>query len=182
MAKIRKNKNGKVSCYLRSYQGLDNNNKKIEVHKTIEIPPEIPEDMYEAYARQQQLIFERSLNRDGSKITFADYSVDFLAKQKPKLKATTYVDYEDKIAVINDEIGDIPFAELDSHQLAHFYQKLSMPGAKLTSTYVTGNGVRDKLQSMGLTQDKLHELSGVSYCAIRKACNPPKHIALESWM
>ncbi len=179
-SKIRKNKNGTVSCYLRSYQGTDAAGKKVEVHKTIEIPPEIPEDMYEAYARQQQLIFDRTIKRNGTKITFSDYAEQFLQKQKSKLKATTFVDYEDKIAVINDEIGDIPFAELDGRRLAQFYSKLSMPGAKLTSTYVTGNGLRDKLQSMGITQDKLHELSGVSYCAIRKACYPPKHIALES--
>ena len=180
MAKIRKNKNGKVSCYLSSYQGTDDTGKKIEIHKTIEIPPEIPEDMYEAYARQQQLIFDRTIKRNGTKITFSEYTEQFLEKQKSKLKATTYVDYEDKIAVINDEIGDIPFNELDGNRLAQFYVKLSMPGAKLTSTYVTGNRLRDKLQSMGITQEKLHELSGVSFCAIRKACNPPKHIALES--
>ena len=115
--RIRKNKNGKVSCYLSSYQGTDDTGKRIEIHKTIEIPPEIPENMYEAYAQQRQLIFKNSLDHDGAKITFADYSKTFLAKQKPKLKATTYVDYEDKIAVINDEIGNIPFEELDGNRL-----------------------------------------------------------------
>ena len=136
--------------------------------------------MYDAYAQQQLLVFERSLDHNGSKITFADYSEKFMAKQKSKIKATTSSDYVDKIAVINDEIGDIPFEELDGNRLAQVYAKLSMPGAKLTSTYVTGRGLRDKLQSMGITQEKLHEMSGVSFCAIRKACNPPKHIALGS--
>ena len=178
--KFRNNKDGSVSLQLRSSMGYDDNGKHIEASKTVRIPSTISAEMYDEYAQQQLLIFEHSLDSKGTKITFSEYTEKFMEKQKPKLKATTFVDYKDKLAVINAEIGDIPFEELDGNRLAQVYAKLSMPGAKLTSTYVTGNGVRDKLQSMGLTQDKLHELSGVSYCAIRKACNPPKHIALES--
>ena len=178
--KIRNNKDGSASLQLRSSMGYDDNGKHIEASKTVRIPSTISAEMYVEYAQQQLLIFEHSLDSKGTKITFSEYTEKFMEKQKPKLKATTYVDYEDKLAVINDEIGDIPFADLDSHRLEQFYVKLSMPGAKLTSTYVTGRGLRDKLYSLGITQDKLHEMSGVSFCAIRKACNPPKHIALES--
>lgn len=185
MATIKKHtaKNGKITYYIRTYDGYDSKGKQIERSMTW-IPPEgISPKQLEKELQKQAMKFEESV-RGGtcfdSDTRFGEYAENWLENNKPPLLAPkTYERYKALLKNINAAIGEIKLVKLQSHHLQEFYNNLREDGIKQVGTYATSDKLKDLLKERKLTQEKLAQLSGVSTTTIGSACKGA-HISIES--
>lgn len=186
MATIKKHisKSGKVTYYIRTYDGYDSKGKQIERSMTWTPPPGMSPKQTEKELQKQAMKFEESV-RSGtcfdSDTRFGDYAVTWLENNRPPLLAPkTYERYTALLKNINAAIGEIKLVKLQSHHLQAFYNNLREDGIKRIGTYATTDKLKAILREKKLTQERLAQLSGLSTTTIRVACKPDTHISIES--
>ncbi|MDE6088698.1 MAG: tyrosine-type recombinase/integrase [Oscillospiraceae bacterium] len=186
MATIKKHvsKAGKVTYYIRTYDGYDSKGKQIERSMTW-VPPEgMSQKQIEKELQKQAVKFEESV-RGGtcfdSDTRFGEYSETWLENNRPPLLAPkTYERYKSLFRNINTAIGEIKLVKLQSHHLQEFYNNLREEGIKQVGAYATTDKLRNIMKEKKLTQKKLAELSGVSSTTISAVCKSGGHISIES--
>ena len=186
MATIKKHvsKAGKVTYYIRTYDGYDSKGKQIERSMTWVPPKGMSQKQIEKELQKQAVKFEESV-RGGtcfdSDTRFGEYSETWLENNRPPLLAPkTYERYKSLLRNINTAIGEIKLVKLQSHHLQEFYNNLREEGIKQVGAYATTDKLRDIMKEKKLTQKKLAELSDVSSTTISAACKSGGHISIES--
>lgn len=182
----RKDKNGKVISYrIREYKGLDADGKRLKPYSMTWKPkPNMTEKQIAKELTKQIALFEERCKSGqvcDNKQTFAKYA-EYVMKLKERqgIKRSTLDRYSDLLKRINQGIGHIKLTELKPQHLNLFYEQLMQTGLrKNKEKAVCKNDLKAILANSGLTQQKLHEITGVSLGAIRKACQH-KTISLET--
>lgn len=186
MATIKKHvsKAGKVTYYIRTYDGYDSKGKQIERSMTWVPPKGMSQKQIEKELQKQAVKFEESVRGRtcfDSDTRFGEYSETWLENNRPPLLAPkTYERYQSLLRNINTAIGEIKLVKLQSHHLQEFYNNLREEGIKQVGAYATTDKLRDIMKEKKLTQKKLAELSDVSSTTISAACKSGGHISIES--
>lgn len=185
MATVKKHilKNGKVTYYIRCYDGYDRNGKQIERSITWKPSDNMTQKQIEKELKRQVILFEESV-RNGScfdsNTRFADYSETWLENNKPpQLAPKTYERYKSLLKNINQAIGDIKLSKLQSHHLQKFYNNLRENGIKRVGAYASSDKISEILISKSISRKRLAELSGLSSTTVSAACKGER-ISTES--
>ena len=185
MATIKKHvsKAGKVTYYIRTYDGYDSKGKQIERSMTWKPPENMTAKQIEKELQRQAVMFEESVKKGtcfDSDTRFAEYAEIWLENNKPILAPKTYERYKALLKNINAAIGEIKLVKLQSHHLQKFYNNLRENGIKQVGSYAVAINLRSIMKQQKLTQKKLAELAGVSSTTISSACKENGHISIES--
>lgn len=186
MATVKKHvsKNGKITYYIRTYDGYDSKGKQIERSMTWKPPEGMTPKQMEKEIQKQVVKFEESVkcgNCFDSDTRFGEYAENWLENNRPPLLAPkTYERYKALLKNVNAAIGDIKLVKLQSHHLQEFYHNLREAGIKQVGAYAASDKLRAVMRERGLTNQKLAALSGVSSTTVSSACKPDGHISLES--
>ena len=185
MATVKKHisKNGKITYYIRCYDGYDRNGKQIERSITWKPSDNMTPKQIEKELKRQVILFEESVKNGScfdSNTRFADYSETWLENNKPpQLAPKTYERYKSLLKNINQAIGDIKLSKLQSHHLQKFYNNLRENGIKRVGAYASSDKISEILLSKSISRKKLAELSGLSSTTISSACKANR-ISTES--
>ena len=186
MATIKKHvsKAGKITYYIRTYDGYDSKGKQIERSMTWKPPENMTPKQIEKELQRQVVMFEESVKKGtcfDSNTRFAEYAEKWLENNKPPILAPkTYERYKALLKNINMAIGEIKLVKLQSHHLQEFYNNLRENGIKQVGSYAVANDLRSIMKRKKLTQKKLAKLAGVSSTTISTACKENGHINIES--
>lgn len=186
MATIKKHvsKAGKITYYIRTYDGYDSKGKQIERSMTWKPPENMTAKQIEKELQRQVVMFEESVKKGtcfDSNTRFAEYAETWLENNKPPILAPkTYERYKALLKNINMAIGEIKLVKLQSHHLQEFYNNLRENGIKQVGSYAIAIDLRSTMKQKNLTQKKLAELSGISSTTISTACKANGHISIES--
>ena len=186
MATIKKHvsKAGKITYYIRTYDGYDSKGKQIERSMTWKPSENMTPKQIEKELQRQVVIFEESVKKGtclDSNTRFSEYAEKWLENNKPPILAPkTYERYKALLKNINMAIGEIKLVKLQSHHLQEFYNNLREKGIKQVGSYAVANKLRSIMKQKKLTQKKLAELAGVSSTTISTACKQNGHISIES--
>ena len=168
MATVKKHisRNGKVTYYIRCYDGYDRNGKQIERSITWKPSDNMTPKQIEKELKRQVILFEESVKNGScfdSNTRFADYSETWLENNKPpQLAPKTFERYKSLLKNINQAIGDIKLSKLQSHHLQKFYNNLRENGIKRVGAYASSYKVSEILISKSISRKSLAELSGLS--------------------
>ena len=186
MATVKKHvsKAGKVTYYIRTYDGYDSKGKQIERSTTWKPPEGMTPKQIEKELQKQVVKFEESVKGGtcfDSDTRFGEYAETWLENNRPPLLAPkTYERYKALLKNINAAIGEIRLVKLQSHHLQEFYNNLREEGIKQTGAYATTDKLREIMKERNFTNKSLAELSGVSSTTVSAACKPDGHISIES--
>lgn len=185
MATIKKHvsKAGKVTYYIRTYDGYDSKGKQIERSMTWKPPENMTAKQVEKELQRQAVMFEESVKKGtcfDNDTRFAEYAEIWLENNKPVLAPKTYERYKALLKNINAAIGEIKLIKLQSHHLQEFYNNLRENGIKQVGSYAVANDLRNIMKQQKLTQKKLSELAGISSTTVSSACKENGHISIES--
>lgn len=186
MATVKKHvsKNGKITYYIRTYDGYDSKGKQIERSMTWKPPEGMTPKQMEKELQKQIVKFEESVkcgNCFDSDTRFGAYAENWLENNRPPLLAPkTYERYKALLKNVNAAIGDIKLVKLQSHHLQEFYHNLREAGIKQVGAYAASDKLRAVMRERSLTNQRLATLSGVSSTTVSSACKPDGHISLES--
>lgn len=186
MANVKKHtaRNGKVTYYIRAFDGYNSNGEQIVRSMTWKPPANLTERQIEKELQRQIVMFEESVKKGtyfDSNTRFAEYAEEWLENNKPPLLAPkTYIRYKSLLKNINAAIGHIQLVKLQSHHLQKFYNNLREDGIKQKGTYAVGINIRNIMQIKNISRNELAETSGVSPTTITSACKEGKHISIES--
>ncbi len=185
MATIKKHisKTGKITYYIRTYDGYDSKGKQIERSMTWKPPENMTAKQIEKELQRQVVMFEESVKKGtcfDSNTRFAEYAETWIENNKPVLAPKTYERYKSLLKNINAAIGEIKLVKLQSHHLQEFYNNLRENGIKQVGSYAVAINLRNIMKQQKLTQKKLAELAGISSTTISSACKENGHISIES--
>lgn len=126
MATIKKHvsKAGKVTYYIRTYDGYDSKGKQIERSMTWKPPENMTAKQIEKELQRQAVMFEESVKKGtcfDSDTRFAEYAEIWLENNKPILAPKTYERYKALLKNINTAIGEIKLVKLQSHHLIEIH-------------------------------------------------------------
>ena len=184
MATVKKHisKDGKVSYYIRAYDGYDSNGKHIERCMTWTPPDKMKPDQIEKELERQKIRFEE-LVRNGTyfddNTRFSEYAETWLENNKPLLAPKTYERYKALLKNINLAIGDIKLTKLQPHHLKAFYNNLREKGIKQVGAYARSDKLRDLISEKHLTIKAVANKAGLSAATVSAACKA-EHISIES--
>lgn len=186
MATIKKHiaKNGKVTYYIRAFDGYDGNGEQIVRSMTWKPPENMTAKQIEKELQRQVIMFEESVKKGtcfDSNTRFEEYANEWLENNKPPtLAPKTYIRYKSLLKNINTAIGEIKLVKLQSHHLQEFYNNLRENGIKQVGSYAVAVNLRSIMKQQKLTQKKLAELAGISSTTVSSACKENGHISIES--
>ena len=185
-ASPRKDKYGKIISYrIREYKGLDSNGKRLKPYSMTWKPrPGMTEKQIAKELTKQIALFEERCKSGqvyDNKQTFAQYSKYVMElKERQGIKRSTLDRYSALLERINEGIGHIKLMELRPQHLNLLYEQLMQNGLrKNKDSAICKIDFKSILSSSGFTQQKLHDVTGVSLGAVRKACQG-KTIAIET--
>lgn len=186
MATIKKHisKAGKITYYIRTYDGYDSKGKQVERSMTWKPPENMTAKQIEKELQRQIVMFEESIKKGtcfDSNTRFAEYAEKWLENNKPPILAPkTYERYKALLKNINMAIGEIKLVKLQSHHLQEFYNNLRENDIKQVGSYAVANDLRNIMKQKKLTQKKLAKLSSISSTTVSTACKENGHISIES--
>lgn len=186
MANIKKHisKSGKVTYYIRAFDGYDSKGEQIVRSMTWKPPENLTPKQIEKELQRQIIIFEESVKKGtcfDSNTRFAEYAEIWLENNKPPILAPkTYIRYQSLLKNINAAIGEIKLVKLQSHHLQEFYNNLRENGIKKVGSYAIGIDLRKIMQEKNISRKELVETAGVSASTITAACKLNNHISIES--
>lgn len=186
MANIKKHisKSGKVTYYIRAFDGYDSKGEQIVRSMTWKPPENLTQKQIEKELQRQIIIFEESVKKGtcfDSNTRFAEYAEIWLENNKPPILAPkTYIRYQSLLKNINAAIGEIKLVKLQSHHLQEFYNNLRENGIKKVGSYAIGIELRKIMQEKNISRKELAEAAGVSASTITSACKLNNHISIES--
>ena len=186
MATVKKHvsKSGKITYYIRTYDGYDSKGKQIERSMTWKPPETMTPRQVEKELQKQVIKFEESVKNGScfdSDTRFGEYAENWLENNRPPLLAPkTYERYKALLKNINAAIGEIKLVKLQSHHLQEFYHNLREAGIKQVGAYATSDCLRTVLKQRDLTYQSLALLAGVSSTTISTACKPACHVTIET--
>ncbi len=186
MATVKKHvsKNGKVTYYIRTYDGYDSKGKQVERTMTWKPPEGMTPKQIEKELQKQIVKFEESVRNCAcfdSNTRFGEYAENWLENNRPPLLAPkTYERYKALLKNINAAIGEIKLIKLQSHHLQEFYNNLRESGIKQVGAYAVSGNLSTIMKERGLTNQSLADLSGVSSTTVSTARNPDGHITIAS--
>ena len=187
MANIKRHvaKNGKVTYYIRAFDGYDGNGEQIVRSMTWSPPPNLTtERQIEKELNRQVIKFEEAVKNGtcfDSNTRFEDYAAEWLENNKPPtLAPKTYIRYKSLLKNINAAIGNIPLTKLQSHHLQKFYNNLREDGVKQKGAYAVANDLKTVMKCKDISRNELARLSGLSGTTITTACKEGKHISIEA--
>ena len=123
MANIKKHisKSGRVTYYIRAFDGYDSKGEQIVRSMTWKPPENLTTKQIEKELQRQIIIFEESVKKGtcfDSNTRFAEYAEIWLENNKPPILAPkTYIRYQSLLKNINAAIGEIKLVKLQSHHL-----------------------------------------------------------------
>lgn len=186
MANIKKHiaKSGKVTYYIRAFDGYDSKGEQIVRSMTWKPPENLTPKQIEKELQRQIIKFEEAVKKGtcfDSNTRFAEYAETWLENNKPPILAPkTYVRYQSLLKNINTAIGEIKLVKLQSHHLQEFYNNLRENGIKKVGSYAIGIDLRKIMQDKNVSRKELAETAGVSASTITAACKLNNHISIES--
>ncbi|MBR1382400.1 MAG: tyrosine-type recombinase/integrase [Ruminococcus sp.] len=186
MATVKKHisKSGKVTYYIRTYDGYDSKGKQVEHSMTWKPPEGMTAKQIERELQKQVVKFEESVTSGScfdNNTRFGEYAVSWLESNRPpQLAPKTYERYKAMLKAINTAIGEIKLAKLQSRHLQMFYNNLRENGVKRTGAYAVSDKIGGIIRQKRLSQGKFASLCGVSPSTIRAVCKPDGHISIES--
>lgn len=186
MANIKKHisKSGRVTYYIRAFDGYDSKGEQIVRSMTWKPPENLTTKQIEKELQRQIIIFEESVKKGtcfDSNTRFAEYAEIWLENNKPPILAPkTYIRYQSLLKNINAAIGEIKLVKLQSHHLQEFYNNLRENGIKKVGSYAIGIDLRKIMQEKNISRKELAETAGISVSTITAACKLNNHISIES--
>ena len=181
----RKNKKGEIIAYrIRVNKGYDANGKKLKPYEmTFKPNPDRSDRQNMKELNETVVEFEKRCKIGivgDSRQTFQSYA-EYAMRQKERmgLKHTTLVRYMGMLKVINAEIGHMRLTDIRPQHLNNFYESLERCGVRKTAERATPIvDFKAYLKSKKVTQENLHQQSGVGMMTIRSALNG-ENILLE---
>ena len=178
------NKKGKVTYYIRSFDGYDENGKQIE-HSMKWCPPEtMSEKNVEKELQRQMTLFDEKIHfsvRFSGTTSFEEYSSVWIDNNKPpQLAPKTYERYKCMLKYINQAIGKIKLSKLCSEHLLEFYDNLREAGINCRENYAVGTNLKSFLEYNKISLCKLSKICGVSVQTLSNACKEGTHITIEN--
>lgn len=186
MANIKKHiaKNGKITYYIRAFDGYDSKGEQIVRSMTWKPPENLTQKQIEKELQRQVVMFEESVKKGtcfDSNTRFEEYAKEWLENNKPPVLAPkTYVRYQSLLKNINTAIGNIPLVKLQSHHLQKFYNNLRENGVKQKGAYAIAYDLKYVMESKDISRKELAEMSELSTTTITAACKKGKHISIET--
>ena len=186
MANIKKHtaKNGKISYYIRAFDGYDRKGEQIVRSMTWKVPDGLTPKQIEKELQKQVVMFEESIKKGtcfDSDTRFAEYAETWLENNKPPILAPkTYIRYKSLLKNINAAIGEIKLTKLQSHHLQKFYNNLRENGIKQVGSYAVAKNLKEIMKARNLTRRELAEASNLSASSITAACKQGNHISIET--
>ena len=168
----RKNKKGEITSYtIRVYHGYDSNGKRLKPYtKSYKPAPNMTAKQIEKEVQKQALLFEEQCRlgyAPDSRQTFAQYAEYVLSiKEQVGTKHRTITRYRELLERINVGIGHIRLTDIRPQHLTEFYTQLRQSGARRNVKAIPISDLKEIVKSVGITQKKLSELSGVSLVTI----------------
>lgn len=183
MATVKKHisKAGKITYYIRTYDGYDSKGKQIERSMTWKPPENMTAKQIEKELQRQIVMFEESVKKGfcfDSNTRFAEYAENWLENNKPVLAPKTYERYKALLKNINATIGEIKLVKLQSHHLQDFYNNLRENGIKQIGSYAIAINLRSIMKKKKITQKKLAEIARISSATVSSACKENGHIVI----
>lgn len=185
MATVKKHtaKNGKVTYYIRCFDGYDSSGKQIERSMTWKPDEKMTERQIEKELQRQIVLFEQSV-KCGSyfdpNTRFQDYAEVWLENNRPpQLAPKTYERYKSLLKNINAAIGHIKLVKLQSHHLQEFYNNLREKGIKQVGSYAASKELNVILKKKKLTREGFAKQCELSSTTISAACRG-KQISITS--
>ena len=176
-------KDGKVTYYIRAFDGYNEMGEQIVRSMTWRPPEGLTQKQIEKELQKQIITFEQNVVRGtcfDSKTRFSEYATTWLNNNKPPLLAPkTYQRYEAMLKNINTAIGDIRLIQLQSHHLQEFYNNLRENGIKKVGSYAVSDNLQTILKQRNLSHQAVADISGISATTVSTACRS-KHISIDS--
>ena len=186
MANVKKHiaKSGKITYYIRAFDGYDNKGDQIVRSMTWSPPPNLTERQTEKELQRQIIKFEEAVKNGSyfnSNTKFEEYAAEWLENNKPPVLAPkTYIRYKSLLKTINMAIGSIPLIKLQSHHLQKFYNNLREDGVKQVGAYAVSTNLKTIMECKNISRNELARITGLSYTTITTACKSGKHIGIET--
>lgn len=186
MANIKKHvaKNGKITYYIRAFDGYDSNGEQVVRSMTWKPPENMTAKQIEKELQRQVVMFEESVKKGtcyDSNTRFEEYANEWLENNKPPILAPkTYIRYQSLLKNINAAIGHIQLTKLQSHHLQKFYNNLREEGVKKTGAYAVAINLKELMKSKNISRSELSELAGVSPTTITTACKNGNHVNIDT--
>lgn len=164
----RKNRQGIITSYtIRVSRGYDSNGKRLKPYTMSYKPaPGMTKKQIDKEVQRQAFLFEEQCRlgyAPASRQTFAQYAAYVLTvKEQAGTKHTTVTRYRELLERINKVIGDMKLTDIRPQHLTEFYSQLRQNGLRKNSKAVPMGNLKEVLKSVGITQKRLAELSGVS--------------------
>lgn len=180
----RKNKKGEITSYtIRVYHGYDSNGKRLKPYTMSYKPaPDMTARQIQKEVQKQALLFEEQCKlgyTQNDRQTFAQYAEYVLdIKEQAGTKHTTITRYRELLERINTGIGHIKLTDIRPQHLTELYSKLRQNGLRKNVKAIPVTDLKQLLKSVGITQKKLSELSGVSLTTIN-AVKCSKTVSVE---
>ncbi|MDE7363558.1 MAG: tyrosine-type recombinase/integrase [Ruminococcus sp.] len=180
----RKNKKGIITSYtIRVSRGYDSNGKRLKPYTMSYKPaPNMTVKQADKEAKRQALLFEEQCRlgyAPDSRQTFAQYAEYVLTvKEQAGTKHTTVTRYRELLERINAGIGHIKLADIRPQHLTELYFLLRQNGLRKNVKAIPATDLKQLLKSVGITQKKLAELSGISLTTIN-AVKCSKTVSVE---
>lgn len=164
-------KNGKITYYLRAYNGYDRFGKQIEHRMTWTPKPGMSEKAIQKELERQKVLFEekiRSHSLFDSDTTFEEYSLRWLDNNRPpQLAPKTYTRYASMLNIINIAIGGIKLIDLQSQHLQAFYNNLREEGVNNKDNYALSLGFKELLDKAPVTKSEIALKAGIAQTTMR---------------
>lgn len=183
MASVTKrvNKAGNVSYLIRVFLEQGSDGKQATKSITWTPPAGMRPTAADKQAEKEAVLFEEKV-RSGvvsinGKTSFADYAAQWM--DAVELAPKTREQYVYLLRRINQAIGHIPLEKLRVEHLQKFIKNLREEGVKDIGGFATSATVDEYRKSIGLTQRKLSERSGVSVTTIAAAAHG-RHVSIET--
>ena len=186
MATVKKHisKSGKVTYYIRTYDGYDSKGKQVERSMTWKPPEGMNPKQVERELQRQIVKFEESVAGGASfdhNTRFCEYAERWLESNRPpQLAPKTYERYKAMLKAINAAIGEIKLVKLQSCHLQMFYSNLRENGIKRTGAFAESEKIAGIVKQSQLTRDQFAAQCGISPSTLRAACRLNGHISVES--
>lgn len=183
-AKRHTSKNGKISYYIRAYDGYDINGRQIEHTMTWNPPSNMSERAILKELENQKLKFEEKIKKGlvfGSSTRFIEYAEKWLENNKPpQLAPKTYERYKALLVNINAAIGNIKLENLQSHHLQSFYNNLRENGINSRGNYVISLNLINLMKERELSRDALKQKAGISSTTLSNACKENGRVSINT--
>lgn len=183
-AKRHISKKGKITYYLRAYDGYDINGKQIE-HTTTWCPPSnMSEKAILKELEKQKIMFEEKIKTGlvfGASTRFSEYAERWLENNKPpQLAPKTYERYKALLTNINAAIGNIKLENLQSHHLQSFYNNLRENGMNSRGNYAIPLQLNAFIKEKGLSKIDFAAKADISSTTLSAACKENGRVSINT--